>query len=101
MITEQQYREAFRTGLFELILVISKSEDGHTAMVQAGEIIDEMLTAIALLGHGSAEVSSPAKMRRKCDDLARTIQRRMSAFQQRDKRADSNWFQTFNIEGEH
>lgn len=98
MKTEQEYREEFSKGLFELIMRISLSEDGRTSMVQAGEIIDEMLSAIALLGHGSAEVSTPAKMRKKCDELARTIQKRMSEIQ---RHGGADWLRTVTLDSEH
>lgn len=98
MKTEKQYREEFSKGLFELLMSVSRSEDGCTAMVQSGEIIDELLSAIALLGHGSAEVSTPTKMRRKCDEIARTLQKRMTQIQRLGTQGKLDWLTTHTIQ---
>jgi hypothetical protein len=101
MKTEKEYREEFSKGLFELIMRVSMTDGGRTSMVQAGEIVDEMLSALALLCHGSAEVNTPAKMRKKCDELARTLQKRMRSIQRLAAQGRLDWLTPYNIETEH
>lgn len=80
---DAEYQERFAEGLLDLIIKSSIVEvDGQRiGMIRGAEVIDTMLSTIAVLSAGSAETASASKTRRLCDEIARKLQRRIGEAQ--------------------
>jgi hypothetical protein len=81
---DRAYQARFTEALMEAIMTVSiVDEPGQprTAFVRSGEVIDSMLSMIALLSSTSVETRTPAKTRAVCDQLARKLQRLIAGAQ--------------------
>jgi hypothetical protein len=76
-----EYKVALRTKLAEAILTTGREGPGHPTIVFSAEAVDELLCIIALVIHNSAEVDTPSKSRKFCDEIARKLQKRISEMQ--------------------
>jgi hypothetical protein len=73
---DKAYQERFTEGLMTLIIqtsIIEQPDQPRTAMIRAYELIDSMLSMIAVLSATSAETSSPTRTRALCDEMARKL----------------------------
>ncbi len=80
------YREAFTAKLVEAMFEVSAQEvDGEKIhFIRAAELIDAMVTNIAILMRDSEASATPGRTRQYCDDLARRLQRRIAEAKQTD-----------------
>lgn len=80
------YREAFTAKLVEAMFEVSAQEvDGELIhFIRAAELIDAMVTNIAILMRDSEATATPSRTRQYCDDLARKLQRRIAEAKQTD-----------------
>lgn len=89
---DRAYQARFTDGLVKLMIDISLTEtvDGQRiAMVQTAEIVDAMLTHIAVLMADSEATSTNSRTREFCDDLARKLQRRVNQAKQHESPFDA------------
>lgn len=61
------------------VSVVDEPGQPRTAFVRSFEVIDSMLSMIAILSATSVETATPAKTRALCDQIARKLQRRINA----------------------
>jgi signal recognition particle receptor subunit beta len=81
---DRAYQARFTEALMEAIMTVSIVEEPgqpRAAFVRSGEVIDSMLSMIALLSSTSLETKTPAKTRALCDQLARKLQRLIATAQ--------------------
>ncbi|MCG7348198.1 hypothetical protein [Sphingomonas sp. ACRSK] len=93
---DHAYQARFTEALMQAIMTVSiVDEPGQprAAFVRSGEVIDAMLSMIALLSSTSVETKTPAKTRALCDKLARKLQRLIAAAQR-----SPSPFETINSE---
>ncbi len=78
------YREAFTAKLVQAMFDVSAQEIAgeQVHFFRAAELIDVMVTNIAILMRDSEAVATPGRTRQYCDDLARKLQRRIAEAKQ-------------------
>lgn len=81
MRKETDYASRLQKAIFNAVMEESMSEDGKTATVLSGDVVDTLINMMAFFTHTSAEMATPSKVRKTCDDLARRLQRCVSAMQ--------------------
>lgn len=77
---DKEFQDRFTNGLIKLMIesAMVEGDDGQrTAMIPAGEVIDTMLTTMAMLLSTSEATASPTKTRATVDDLARRLRMRI------------------------
>lgn len=79
---DQAYQDRFTEELIRIIMTVSivdQPGQPRAAFVRSYEIIDSMLSMIAVLSATSVETASPSKTRALCDHIARKLQKRINA----------------------
>ncbi len=78
------YRDAFTAKLVQAMFDVSHREiDGEAVhFIRAAELIDSMVSNIAILMRDSEASATPGRTRQFCDDLARKLQRRIGEAKQ-------------------
>ena len=79
---DQAYQDRFSDELMRTIMrvsIVDQPGQPRTAMLRSYELVDSMLSMIAVLSATSTETASPSKTRALCDELARKLQRRINA----------------------
>lgn len=80
------YREAFTAKLVEAMFEVSAQEVNGERIhfIRAAELIDAMVTNIAILMRDCEASATPGRTRQYCDELARKLQRRIAEAKQTD-----------------
>ena len=84
-VTNRAYQERVETAMIEAIVSAVRSEDGATATLLSGEIVQACLNIAALMAGTSKATDTPRRTREFAEECGATIRRRVAAV--REKRA--------------
>lgn len=91
------YQARFTDELLRAIMdasIVDQPGQARAAIVRSYEVVDSMLSMIAILSATSTETETPAKTRALCDQIARKLQKRINAAKQQPSP-----FETYSPEG--
>lgn len=95
------FREKFAAGLARALVGAAHTPGAHTAIVDAHSAAEELITALALVLHGSPDYATPSSSRKHCDQLARLIQKRIAEMQRASAAGGLNFMRTVQPDEVH
>lgn len=82
VLMDEAYQQRVTTAALEAIVRASMEPGSGVALLRSGEVVEALTLIMGSVLSTSAECSTPASTRKLCDKIARSLQRRISGFQQ-------------------
>ncbi|WFS07763.1 hypothetical protein [Methylobacterium sp. 391_Methyba4] len=75
-IKNADYRDRVQAALLQAIVDVSRSEDGRSAAILSGDVVDACLSVVALMAGTSNVTAVPSRARQFAEECGQTIRRR-------------------------